>query len=113
MGVSDPACRCATLVTGTDLVMTTDTSIVQFAGAMDKPVWILLPHLADWRWMQQTVTTPWYPSDRLIRQRAPGDWAGVIDRVSGVLQELTLPAASGRPDFLSSIARDRGLKDSS
>ncbi len=70
---------------------------MQFAGAMDKPVWILLPHLADWRWMQQTVTTPWYPSDRLIRQRARGDWAGVIDPVSGVLRELTLPAASGRP----------------
>ncbi len=82
----------AALIAGLDLVVTTDTCIAHLAGAMDKPVWILLPHLADWRWMQQVVTTPWYPSAQLIRQRAPGDWDGVIDRVSGVLQELKLPA---------------------
>ncbi len=64
-----------------DLVVTTDTSIAHLAGALGKPVWILLPHLSDWRWMQETETTPWYPTAKLIRQQRPGDWAGVIARV--------------------------------
>jgi tetratricopeptide (TPR) repeat protein len=71
----------AALVATLDLVITTDTSIAHLAGAMGKPVWILLPHLGDWRWMQKIETTPWYPSARLFRQREPGDWAGVVARV--------------------------------
>jgi tetratricopeptide (TPR) repeat protein len=74
----------AALVATLDLVVTTDTSIAHLAGAMAKPVWILLPHLSDWRWMQELETTPWYPTARLFRQRAPGDWAGVVERVIGV-----------------------------
>jgi hypothetical protein len=76
----------AALVAGLDLVITTDTSIAHLAGAMGKPVWILLPHLADWRWMQETETTPWYPSARLFRQRAPGDWPETLKRVSAALE---------------------------
>ena len=76
----------AVLVAGLDLVITTDTCVAHLAGAMDKPVWILLPYLADWRWMQKTETTPWYPSARLFRQASPGDWPGVIDRVSEELR---------------------------
>jgi hypothetical protein len=76
----------AALVAGLDLVITTDTCIAHLAGAMDKPVWILLPHLADWRWMQHTASTPWYPSARLFRQDWPGDWPGVLEWVSGVLR---------------------------
>ena len=72
----------AALIAGLDLVITTDTCIAHLAGAMDKPVWILLPHLSDWRWMQEIETTPWYPSARLFRQRAIGDWEGVMERVS-------------------------------
>jgi ADP-heptose:LPS heptosyltransferase len=75
----------AALLATLDLVITTDTCIAHLAGAMDKPVWILLPHLADWRWMQQTETTPWYPAARLIRQRHPGDWDGVVRQI---LEEL-------------------------
>ncbi len=75
----------AALVATLDLVVTTDTSIAHLAGAMARPVWILLPHLSDWRWMQETETTPWYPTARLFRQRAPGDWAGVVERVIGKL----------------------------
>ena len=77
--LADTAAMIATL----DLVVTSDTCIAHLAGAMGKPVWILLPHLADWRWMQETETTPWYPTARLLRQREPGDWAGVVDRVVG------------------------------
>ncbi|MDR3772485.1 MAG: tetratricopeptide repeat protein [Terracidiphilus sp.] len=75
----------AALVATLDLVITTDTSIAHLAGAMGRKVWILLPHLGDWRWMQQVETTPWYPTARLLRQPSPGDWAGVLDRVIGEL----------------------------
>jgi tetratricopeptide (TPR) repeat protein len=71
----------AALLATLDLVITTDTCIAHLAGAMGKQVWILLPHLADWRWMQERETTPWYPTARLFRQSAPGDWSEVIDRV--------------------------------
>jgi ADP-heptose:LPS heptosyltransferase len=76
----------AALVAGLDLVITTDTCVAHLAGAMDKPVWILLPHLADWRWMQELETTPWYPSARLFRQARPGDWPEVLERVIAALE---------------------------
>ncbi len=75
----------AALVATLDLVITTDTCIAHLAGAMAKPVWILLPHLADWRWMQQTETTPWYPTARLFRQSSPGDWRGRMERAKHFL----------------------------
>jgi hypothetical protein len=78
----------AALVATLDLVITTDTSIAHLAGAMGKPVWILLPHLADWRWMEQVETTPWYPSARLLRQPVPGDWAVVVDCAIADLKRL-------------------------
>ncbi|MFZ1083325.1 MAG: tetratricopeptide repeat protein [Terracidiphilus sp.] len=78
----------AAQISSLDLVITSDTCIAHLAGAMAKPVWILLPHLADWRWMRQTETTPWYPTARLFRQSAPGDWAGVLKRVIGELNGL-------------------------
>ena len=71
----------AALVATLDLVITTDTSIAHLAGAMAKPVWILLPHLGDWRWMQEVGTTPWYPTARLLRQSSPGDWPGMVNRL--------------------------------
>jgi tetratricopeptide (TPR) repeat protein len=78
----------AALATTLDLIISTDTSVAHLAGALGMPVWILLPHLSDWRWMQQIETTPWYPTARLIRQSKPGDWEGVLKRVIGELDEL-------------------------
>jgi tetratricopeptide (TPR) repeat protein len=78
----------AALVATLDLVITTDTCIAHLAGAMARPVWILLPWLSDWRWMQQTETTPWYPTARLFRQSSPGDWPGVLDRVIAELKSF-------------------------
>jgi hypothetical protein len=80
--LADAAAQIACL----DLVITTDTCIAHLAGAMGKPVWILLPHLADWRWLQETETTPWYPTARLFRQSSPGDWDGVLSRLIGELK---------------------------
>jgi len=70
----------AAVIDGLDLVISTDTSIAHLAGAMGKPVWILLPHLSDWRWMQEVERTPWYPTARLLRQPTPGDWRAVVER---------------------------------
>ena len=78
----------AAMVATLDLVVTTDTCIAHLAGAMGKPVWILLPHLADWRWMQEIETTPWYPTARLLRQPKPGDWPGVVERVIAELRDM-------------------------
>jgi Tfp pilus assembly protein PilF len=77
----------AALISTLDLVVTTDTSIAHLAGAMAKPVWILLPHLADWRWMQRVESSPWYPTARLFRQTSAGDWSELIARVLRVLRE--------------------------
>jgi hypothetical protein len=75
----------AALIASLDLVITTDTCIAHLAGAMAKPVWILLSHLADWRWMEQIDTTPWYPTARLFRQSTPGDWTSLIEWVTAQL----------------------------
>jgi len=78
----------AALIATLDLVITTDTCIPHLAGAMGKPVWMLLPHLGDWRWMEHVETTPWYPTARLLRQRSPGDWPGLVSRVIDELDTL-------------------------
>jgi ADP-heptose:LPS heptosyltransferase len=71
-----------------DLVITIDTSVAHLAGAMGKPVWILLPFNPDWRWLLDRNDSPWYPSARLFRQQQIGNWAGVIDRVKHELRSV-------------------------
>lgn len=78
----------ATLLATLDLVVTTDTCIAHLAGAMGKPVWVLLPQLSDWRWMQHKKTTPWYPTARLFRQSRAGDWDSVLKPVIFALNSL-------------------------
>ncbi len=68
-----------------DLVITVDTSLAHLAGALGKPVWILLPHIPDWRWLLGRDDSPWHPTARLFRQPEPGDWTAVIDRVKAAL----------------------------
>ena len=64
-----------------DLVITVDTLQAHLAGALGRPVWVLLPFAPDWRWMRRGRDTPWYPTMRLFRQPARGDWASVIQTV--------------------------------
>jgi FkbM family methyltransferase len=71
-----------------DVVITVDTSVAHLAGAMGKPVWMMLPYSPDWRWLLDRNDSPWYPSARLFRQRQIRNWAGVIDQVKNELRSL-------------------------
>jgi hypothetical protein len=79
----------ARVVRALDLLITADSMPAHLAGAMGVPAWVLLPHDADWRWMAGRDDSPWYPRARLFRQRAPGDWDGVVARVAAALTSLT------------------------
>ena len=68
----------AALVAQLDLIISVDTSVAHLAAAMGKPVWVLLPFVLDWRWMENRDDSPWYPTMRLFRQTTFGDWPGVI-----------------------------------
>src|SRR5258708_27533659 len=78
------------MISQLDLVIAVDTSVAHLAGAMGKPVWVLLPHLPDWRWMLGRDDSPWYPSMRLFRQQSPGDWEPVIQSVVNELRAIQL-----------------------
>jgi ADP-heptose:LPS heptosyltransferase len=75
----------ASIIAGLDLVISVDTSVAHLTGAMGRPVWVLIPHLSDWRWVSPENDNPWYPSARLFRQSSPGDWGGVVERVKAAL----------------------------
>jgi ADP-heptose:LPS heptosyltransferase len=79
----------AALIETLDLVVTVDTAVAHLAGALGKPVWLLLHDFADCRWTLTDAASYWYRDVRLIRQPEPGDWAGVIDAVKLGLQALT------------------------
>jgi hypothetical protein len=68
-----------------DLVVCVDTSVAHVAGALGRPVFLLLPFQPDWRWMLDRDASPWYPAIRLFRQSAPRDWDGAIARVREAL----------------------------
>lgn len=75
----------AALTTLMDLVISVDTSVAHLAGALGRPVWLLLPYDPDWRWLLGRQDSPWYPTARLFRQPVRGDWESVLARVGEAL----------------------------
>jgi hypothetical protein len=79
----------AALVSQLDLVISVDTSVAHLAGALGKPVWILLTYAPDWRWLLDRDDSPWYPSARLFRQCERREWGSVVLRVREALRQFT------------------------
>lgn len=114
---ADTAALCEQL----DLVISVDTSVAHMAGAIGKPTWILLPFVPDWRWMLDREDSPWYPSVRLFRQEASGEWGGVFAELkrrlnaycdaSGKVPALPVPSVPAQADGASgsdSFTSDQG-----
>lgn len=79
----------AAMMAACDLVVTADTAVAHLAGALGVPVWVALPSLAEWRWMEDRSDTPWYPSMRLFRQPSAGDWDAVFaDMAAAIARKL-------------------------
>src|SRR5471032_684759 len=87
---TDTAALCALM----DVVITVDTSVAHLAGALGRPVWVLLQAPFEWRWLERGADSPWYPSATLYRQSERGDWAPVIDALAADLGKL---AGSWKP----------------
>jgi tetratricopeptide (TPR) repeat protein len=87
----------AALIQQLDLVLTVDTSVAHLAGALGKPVWVLLPLNYDWRWMLGRNDSPWYPTMRLFKQSTLGDWSEPVEQVKLALGELQKPPRRRKP----------------
>jgi tetratricopeptide (TPR) repeat protein len=81
----------AALIMQMDLVITIDTAVAHLAGALGRPVWIMLLRGADWRWLRHRTDSPWYPTARLFRRGAEADWASVVDAVVQALPDVIGP----------------------
>jgi hypothetical protein len=88
---ADGILEAARIMAALDLVVSVDSMPAHLAGALGLPVWTLLAHRADWRWMEGREDTPWYPTMRLLRQPRPGDWSAVVARAC---QHLRILAAA-------------------
>ena len=83
----------AAAVSHLDLVISVDTSVAHLAGALGRPVWLMLPNAPDWRWLLDREDSPWYPTARLFRQRKEGDWLGVAREVAAALAQMVAGAS--------------------
>jgi tetratricopeptide (TPR) repeat protein len=95
---SDAFVDCAAVMTNLDLVISSDTAAAHLAGALGRPVWIVLKHVPDWRWMMYREDTPWYPTARLFRQARRDDWDEVFERIAAELARAA--AAKTKPGNL-------------
>lgn len=77
----------AALISRLDLVITVDTAIAHLTGALNGPVWVLVPYRPYWVWLRHRTDSPWYPTARLFRQTRIGDWTSVMERVAEALSD--------------------------
>jgi hypothetical protein len=94
------ACRdivqMAAIMQGLDLIISVDTMAAHLAGALGLPVWVILPHHADWRWFDRPTTSVWYPTMRLLRQPSPGAWSALVRELEKLLAAYSTACALGR-----------------
>jgi tetratricopeptide (TPR) repeat protein/ADP-heptose:LPS heptosyltransferase len=96
----------AALISQLDLVIAVDTSVAHLAGAMGKPVWVLLQNVSDWRWLEGRDDSPWYPTMRLFRQPVQGDWKTPLRRIQAQLYSMvgaSLYQANRLPEALQAM----------
>src|SRR5215470_761734 len=93
----------AAIISNLDLIISVDTSVVHLAGALAKPVWVMLPFIPDWRWLLDREDSPWYPTARLFRQDDSRTWENVIVRVHAALQDFVRHYASTRTPATRSL----------
>ena len=86
----------AALIEQLDLVISVDTSVAHLAGALARPVWILLPFVPDWRWLLDREDSPWYPTARLFRQSQTREWHSVVDEMRRALTKFATAVQSRR-----------------
>ncbi len=101
----------AAAIANLDLVISVCTSVVHLAGAMGRPVWLLLGTPSDWRWLDGREDTPWYPTMRLFRQSTPAGWSEVVRRVATEIRQYRAAGASsfvqvGRAPALDATATE-------
>jgi hypothetical protein len=93
-GLPDDFAETAGVLKNLDLVITVDTALAHLAGALGVPTWVVLPFVPDWRWQLEREDSPWYPTLRLFRQRQPGAWGEVFERLTAALQTRATPKFS-------------------
>jgi len=84
----------AAAIQALDVVVAVDTAVAHLAGAMGRPVCLLLPAVPDWRWLRDRTDSPWYPTMRLFRQAAAGDWETPLSELAAHLGECVARKAA-------------------
>jgi ADP-heptose:LPS heptosyltransferase len=78
----------AAIISLLDVIISVDTAVAHLAGALGAKTWVLLPYVAEWRWLLDRADSPWYPTARLFRQPALNDWTGAVAAVGAALREI-------------------------
>ena len=95
----------AAVINQLDLVITVDSAVAHLAGALGKPVWVMIPAIPDFRWQTKRSDSPWYPTMRLFRQATDGDWQCTINSMTDQLRALTAKAPLCEPEPVTVVAR--------
>lgn len=86
---ADGFSEAAAIACSLDLIVAVDTALAHLAGALARPTWLALPYVGDWRWHRDRDDSPWYPTMRLFRQPAPGEWEPVFERIAAALGQAS------------------------